>query len=350
MWVLVAVLLVSILPAGAESQKFSVSWLGIFDTQITLMGFMESQEEFNKVADETAKRLTEYNRIFDAYNSYPDLHNLWYVNRFAHQAPVEIPGELYSLIAWCKEKWESGMRETNIAMGAVLSIWHDYRTAGLEHPETAALPPMAELEEAALHTDFDQVILDDEKQTVYFADPRIKLDIGAVAKGFSADLIGEYLRQAMPSFLLSLGGNILSGEGPRDGRKHWGVSVESPFDPSIFNSANYLDVLYVDGLSVVTSGDYWRYYIVDGEKYHHIIDPDTLMPARHMRANTIVCESSTLADFMTTSLFVLSVEDGMKLVESMEGVEALWVLDSGEILMSSGMANYARSLGASAYQ
>lgn len=341
-------LLTFVFPAAADGTKYSRTMMGLFHTDVTLIGYCESQAEFDHVADQTLARLNEYNKIFDAYNSYPGLNNLWYVNRYAGQGPVEIPDELYDLIVWCQNQWNEGRQETNIALGAVLSIWHDYRTAGMENPAAAQIPDRTDLQNAMAHTNFDDVILNPQTRTVYFADPQLKLDIGAVAKGYAADLLGEYLSTEMPSFLLSLGGNVLAGDAPQDGRRHWGVSVQDPNGIQYYNIAtDILDVLYVDGVSVVTSGDYMRYYTVNGQRYHHIIDPDTLMPASHMRAVTVVCPSSTLADFMTTTLFTMPYEEGRALVEEMDGVEALWVLGDHSIKMSSGMAQYARSMGAS---
>ncbi|MDD6682761.1 MAG: FAD:protein FMN transferase [Clostridiales bacterium] len=332
-----------LLPARAEGyQKYSRMELGIFDTEITLIGYCRSQQEFNEIADGTMAQLKELNRIFDAYNSYAGLNNLWYINHYADDAPVEVPSPLFDLLLWCKEKWDEGWRQNNIVLGAVLSIWHDYRTAGLDYPQTASLPPMEKLQAAYLHTDFDQVILDPEKQTVYFADPEISLDIGAVAKGYAADLVGDYLAEKMPSFLLSLGGNIRAGISPQDGRANWGVSIQDPDDP-----AGMLDVLYLHSLSVVTSGDYWRYYVVDGKRYHHIIDPDTLMPADYIQAVTVVCESGALADYLTTALFVMPYEEGRALIDSLSGVEALWSLKDGTIYMTDGLAAMTRSHGAS---
>lgn len=343
-WICLLAALMLACPActtAEEYAKFSRVAYGIFDTEIQLIGYTKDQNEFNQAADEVMAQLRDYHRIFDAYNSYPNLHNLWYVNAHAAKEPVEIPAPLFDLIVWCKEQWADGKEGVNIAMGAVLSLWHDFRTAGIEDPLNAQLPPMAALEEAAQHTDFSKVILDHEKRTVYFADPLLKLDIGAVAKGYAADLVAASLMEKMPSFLLSLGGNVIAGEPPRDGRLHWGVSVQDPDDFS-----GMLEVLYVDQLTVVTSGDYWRYYTVDGERYHHIIDPATLMPARHIQAVTVVCESSLLADYLSTTLFLMPYEEGRALIEATEGAEAIWSLMDGTVLMSDGMAKYARSMGA----
>ena len=321
-------------------QRFSRTDLSAFDTVITLVGFVPDQAAFDRAADTAFESIQSLDHIFDGYNAYDDLHNLYYVNQHAAREPVEIPEDLFRLLSWCKEQWAAGRRETNVAMGAVLSIWHDYRNAGIRHPEEAQLPPMEELTAASAHIDFDAVVLDSEKQTVFFSDPDLTLDIGAVAKGYAADVVAASLYEDMPSFLLSLGGNVYAGNAPMDGRSNWAVGVQNPD----VTQTGTLDILDVHDKTVVTSGDYWRYYTVDGQRYHHIIDPETLMPSKKMVSVTILCESSILADFLSTALFVLSYEDGRAVADSLDGVEVMWVLPDGSIQATDGMKDYSRSL------
>ena len=319
----------------------------VFDTEISLIGFAESEEAFTRATDAAVARLQEYNQVFDGYNAYEGLHNLYYVNAHAAQEPVEVPEILFDLLLWCREQWQKGLRTTNIAMGSVLSIWHEYRTNGIRDAEHAELPPMELLQAAAEHTNFDRLILDEERRTVYFADPALRLDLGAVAKGYAADLTAAELAKDMPSFLMSLGGNVYAGNPPMDGRAAWNVGVQDPQADALkiaMGGTDILDVLAVHDKTVVTSGDYWRYYVVDGQKYHHIIDPETLMPSTKMISVTVVCDRSLLADYLSTTLFILSYEAGLKLVEEMEGVDVMWVEPDGAIHFTPGMARYSRMM------
>ena len=336
-------------PSARAEQKYSKLYYGVFDTVIQLIGYADSQDTFDRAADRMMEQLEEYHEAFDGYNSYPDLHNVWYLNRHGGEGPVEVPDCLFDLLAWCKEQSAAVPAKVNIAMGSVLSLWHEERERGLDNPKSARLPDREALEAAAGHTDFADVILDAENRTVYFADPDLKLDLGAVAKGWVADQVRDTVGAIMPSFLVSLGGTVYAGEPPLDGRKHWGVSIQNPGgDPYSTMYTDYMEVLYVDHASVVTSGDYQRFYTVDGESYCHIIDPDTLMPAKNMRAVTVLCESSGLADYLSTALFLMPIDEATALAEALPGVEALFCAMDGTVTMTEGMKSVARSGGASA--
>ena len=247
-----------------------------------------------------------------------------------------------TLLAWIRDLQPSLEGRVNVAMGAVLRLWHDAREAGV------ALPDEAALREAAEHVDMSQVILDEQAGTVYFADPELSLDLGAVAKGYTAERVAQWMLDSdMPSFIISAGGNVRCGQKPLDGRARWGVSIQDPGPADGLPGTGYMDVLYLTNLSVVTSGDYQRYYTVDGVRYHHLIDPDTLYPGRHMRAVTIVTQDSGLADALSTAVFLMPYEQGRAFVEALDGVEAYWVLLDGSVQCTDGLRAMLASQGAS---
>lgn len=341
-----ALFCLSLSGCAAAYEKYTMSFYDTFDTVVTIIGFTRSQAEFD---DATARARDLFRRLhclYDQYTPYEGVNNVFALNRDAAKAPVPVEPELYDLLAYCKQSQALVHGKVNIAMGAVLSIWHDYREAADLDPASAALPPLERLRAAAEHTDIDDLILDPAAQTVFFADPALKLDVGAVAKGYAAGLVGDMLRQsAMPSFILSAGGNIVAGEPPMDGRLRWGVSVQDP-DQSIYGDGDLMEVLYFANRCAVTSGDYQRFYVVDGVRYHHIISPDTLFPATTMRAVTVVAEDSALSDLLSTALFLMTPDEAIAFAERLEDVDALVVTNERDILMTDGMKNYAKSLGA----
>ena len=313
------------LPGSADMNKYSTVFMDTFDTVISLIGYAENQETFNARANETHAMYLHLHKMFDTYNSYADegIVSVYDVNLKAASEPVQVDPILFGLLTFCKSHYELVKGQTNVAMGSVLSIWHEYREAGLDDPDNAKLPPMEDLQAAAQHMDINNLILDAENQTVYFADPEMKLDVGAVAKGYATELVAQMLLASdMPSFIISAGGNVRMGNPPAD------------------------ETLYLTGCSVVTSGDYQRYYVVDGQRYHHLIDPDTLMPDTDFRSVSIITEDSGYADLLSTAAFLMPYEESRAFIDSLDGVEAIWLFPDGSKKMTFGAMNVAKSCGA----
>ena len=346
---LLALLLVALcLPAGAVMNKYSTMYLDSFDTVITLIGYAESEETFNEQADQVHEMFLYMHKLFDTYNSYEDegIVSIFTLNERAAQEPVAVDPILFSLLTFCKANYALCHEQVNVAMGSVLSIWHEYREAGLADPEHAQLPPMEALEAASGHMNIDDLVLDEENMTVYFADPQLRLDVGAVAKGYATELISQMLLAGpMPSFIISAGGNVRTGISPQDGRKAWGVGIQDP-DGSVFGLSDYVEVLYIHDISVVTSGDYQRYYEVGGQRYHHLIDPETLMPDTDFRSVSIITEDSGYADMLSTAAFLMPYEESRAFIESLDGVNAIWLFPDGSMQMTDGAMKVAKSCGA----
>ncbi len=331
--------------------KYSMFFFDTFDTMITILGYAPDQDTFDRVTAEAEKEFQRYHKLFDAYHAYEGIQNIYTLNRDAAQAPVAVGPELWDLLQFAKE-WQPKLRgTTNIAMGAVLSLWHNSREAAEQEGSIPALPDRAALEEAAQHTNFEDVVLNEADQTVFFKDPLLKLDVGAVAKGYACERVAQtMLASEMPSFIINGGGNVRAGHAPAAGRTFWGVGLQNPEAAQDITAPNQsMDVLFLSDLSVVTSGDYQRFYLVDGVPYHHIIAPDTLMPANNFHAVTLVCQDSGMADILSTAMFILPYEEGRALVESLPGVEAMWVRGEGdqrEVLMTEGMKAFSKNEGA----
>ena len=321
-------------PAGEEGgqKRYEASFLTLFDTVTTMVGYADSQETFTAQAQQIHDELLEYHQLYDIYNDYDGLNNLKTVNDNAGIAPVEVDAKILDMLEFSKELYEETGGRVNVAMGGVLSLWHDAREAGIEDPANAYLPDQDALEEAARHADWSNVVIDEEAGTVYLADPDMSLDVGAIAKGYAVERVCE---TAPAGMLISVGGNVRA-TGPKPDGSPWVVGIENP------DGGDFLHTLYVEDSSVVTSGDYQRYYLVDGQRYHHIIDPDTLYPATRWRSVSILCADSGIADSLSTALFTLSQEDGQKLLDAFDA-EALWMTQDGELLYSPGFQAMVRT-------
>ena len=345
---LMALLTLAFLPAGAQMNKYSNVYLDSFDTVIQLIGYAESDEIFAQQSEQVHQMYIHLHKLFDTYNSYENegIVSIYTLNQRAAKEPVKVDPILFALLTYCKSNYELCQSQVNIAMGSVLSIWHDYRDAGLENPEAAQLPPMDKLTAATAHANIDDLILDSENMTVFFNDPDMKLDVGATAKGYATEIVAKMLESGpMTSFLISAGGNVRAGAAPADGRKAWGIGIQDP-DGAVFGLSDYVEVLYIADKSVVTSGDYQRFYTVDGETYHHLIDPDTLMPSKEFRSVSIITEDSGFADMLSTAAFLMPYEESRAFIESLEGVDAIWLFPDGSMQMTEGVMEIAKSCGA----
>ncbi|MDE5995829.1 MAG: FAD:protein FMN transferase [Eubacterium sp.] len=326
--------------AGEKKERFSSSFLDLFDTASTVIAYDNSQDDFNTHLEEFHNKLEEYDHLYDIYNAYDGVNNLNTLNHSAKDAPVEVDSRIIDLLEYGKYVYELSGGKTNICFGSVLSVWHDYRQHGINNPADASLPDIKELVEAAKHTDIHSLVIDKEKNTVYFEDPALRLDVGAIAKGYAVQQVCKWAEENLwVSGAISIGGNVYTFGHKDDGKSLWNIEIESP-------NLDYMDrvaVVQITDLTVVTSGDYQRYYMVDGKKYCHIINPDTLMPSEYVASVSVLCNDSALGDALSTTLFNMSVEDGKKLVEATEGVEAVWTDKEYNKTFSSGFEKYIKN-------
>ena len=330
---ILSVLLCGCAGAGEEQKQYTATFLTVFDTVTTIVGRDVSEESFTEKTQAVHDVLLHYHQLFDIYNEYEGLNNLKTINDHPGE-PVEVEQTVIDLLLDCKAYYELTNGRVNAAMGSVLYLWHEAREDGLNDFAGAYLPDADALTEAAQHTGWDNVVIDDEANTVTLTDPALRLDVGAIAKGWSVQRAAE---TAPEGLLISVGGNVCA-TGPKDASgTPWVVGVQDPD-----GGENYLHTLYLTRGSMVTSGDYQRAYMVDGELYHHIIDPDTLYPGKLWRAVTVVCPDSGLADALSTALFLLPVEEGQKLLTQCESY-AMWVDADGEIFYSTGFEDLIRT-------
>ena len=328
--------------------KYTTSFFGTFDTVITIQGFAQNKETFDEVTKQAEARFREYHRMFDNYHSYSGINNVYALNGAAGKGPLVVPKPLFDVIKFSKDSYEMAQGKFNIALGSVITLWHEARDEAEFDENKAYLPDMNKLLIANGHTNINDIVLDETNLSVSILDPELRIDLGAVAKGYAAELVAkEMLGSKMTSFYVNAGGNIRLGEGPRDGRKNWGVSIQDP-DGAILSDVNsdLMEVLFLNETSVVTSGDYQRYFVYEGKRYHHLISPDTLMPTDYMRSVSIITKDSGYADFLSTVVFLMPFEEGKQFLDNLDGVEAVWVLNDRSVVMTEGIKSSARSLGA----
>ena len=316
----------------AAPKQYTATFLTLFDTVTTVVGPGETEAAFQQQAQQIHDELEHYHRLFDIYQEYEGICNLKTVNDQAGIAPVTVDPAIIELLTDCKHYYELTGGKVNAAMGSVLSLWHEARAEGLRDPRLARLPDKGALTAAAEHTDMEGVILDTDASTVYLSDPQLRLDVGAIAKGWATQRVAE---KAPAGMLISVGGNVCA-TGPKNGASPWVIGIQNP------EGEGNLHTLYLEKGTVVTSGDYQRTYWVEGRPYHHIIDPETQMPSEHWRSVSVIGQDSGLADALSTALFLLPLEQG-KALAARCGVEALWVDANKQEYSTPGLAALIRT-------
>lgn len=341
-------------------QKYDTTFFDTFDTVTTVVIYAESQGEAEKIGQKIHERFVDLNQLYDKYNTYPGVVNIKTLNQMAGQGPVKVEPEIIDLLSMSLDNYQK-YGQTNIAIGAVTEIWSKYRDGHEEGAEFAQgptknpdsspkIPSREELEVANQHTDIKNIVIDRENSTVEIKDPHLRLDVGAVAKGFATEIVAqEAIEAGLSSGLISAGGNVrIIGQPPEMDRDYFGVGLQNPeaIYPQGASDQSIKDTVYLNNSSVVTSGDYQRFYIVEGKPYHHLINPNTLMPADHYRSVSIVAEDSGLCDYLSTAAFCLPYEESKKLVESIDGVEGYWIHKDGSVTFTPGLKDKLQSQGA----
>ena len=324
---------------AANYERYSGYIFDAFDTTTTILAYCASPEEFEKLNQEAEAELMRFHKLFDIYNSYSGITNLHDVNLKAGKEPVEVPQEIIDILKYAKEWNKLTKGSMNVAFGSVLRIWHDIRDYNNTFPDDPVLPSRPDLEAASKHCRIDDLIIDEENRTVFFADPELQLDVGAVAKGYSVECVAKMLMgEGFNNLLINAGGNVRA-VGSKITGEDWVVGVSNPDTSS---AAEYVAKTAVSDKAVITSGVYQRFFMFDGKRYHHIIDRDSLEPEERFLSVTIITDDSGYGDALSTAVFNMDFDEGMEFVSSLENVEAMWILPDGTQKYSSGFRDYLR--------
>ena len=296
-----------------------------------------TEEEFNNYVKITDEMFGYYHKLFDIYYEYSGVNNIKTINKNAGKAPVEVDEELIIFLEYCKELYTITKGKTNIMLGSVLKIWHDARETAEEYGgylDEKMLPTKESLAEAATHTSIDLLVIDREAKTVYITDPKASIDVGAIAKGYTAQKVADKLKSmGANSMAINAGGNIIT-IGRRPTGDNWKVGITNPDKTSDETIKCRVEI---GEIALVTSGDYERYFVSGDKRYHHITDPETLMPADYFASVSIFTSDSGLADALSTALFCMSYEEGIALIEDIGEVDVLWIYKDGTMKMTDGI-------------
>lgn len=289
----------------------------LFDTVIKIQ-ILDSADQ--TVLNGLKKLCQKYDTMFSTTNEGSDLYKL----NHAGGAPVTVSDETADLIQKGIHYSELSDGAFDITIEPVSSLW-DFKSESPEVPSSDAIA------ESVSHVDYTGISLDGN--TVSLADPKAGIDLGAIAKGYIADQVKTYLKkQGVHHAIINLGGNVDVIGTKLDGSKY-NIGIQKPFD----ETGEAITSVKLKDQTVVTSGIYERYFKKDGKLYHHILDPRTGYPCdNNLYSVSIITDSSTKADALSTTCFLLGYEKGMKVINEMDGVEAIFITDDEKVHKSDG--------------
>ena len=307
-----------------ELEKHTEKVYEYFDTITTFMAYTKDEEEFNHYVSVLNEELKKYHELYNSYDAFEGVNNFRTINENAGKDAVAVDPKIIELIEYSKEMYDLTGGKINIAMGSLLGLWHDAREISVNNPDEAKIPEESVLKKASSHKDINAIEIDKEKNTVYISDPDVRIDIGAIGKGYATKIIAKRLEEeGLKHGILSVGGDdVLIGDNPASENSYYKIAIQNP---DLEDKENpYSSVVSLRNTSVVTSGDYQRYFMVDGKRYHHIIDPETMYPSTKWRSVSVILDDIAKADTISTYLFILDYEEGLEFAKKV-GAEVLWI-------------------------
>ena len=338
--------------------KCTKTWSTMFDTTVSLTLYLDKTERYDveTVFDDVEALLLKYHQYFDKYNEYPGVNNVYTINENNTEETI-IDQALFDALKYVLTNERSIKLENtamfNIALDPVLQIWHDAR----ENPLCTSVfgqdtcpVPNESVFEATYNINPDDIILNEETLTISFAKPNMSIDLGGFGKGYASEIVTDYLDLAGYSYILNAGNSNVKAGGVNPNNNdgfYYIVLLEPSFES--YSSDYYVTLKIPKSISIVTSGNYQRYFIgsEDGLYYNHIIDRRTYMPSgdkENPTAVSVLYEDGGMADIYSTAVYLMGYTEGLAYVEATQGLEAIWYLPDGSVEYSSGFETYIYQL------
>jgi thiamine biosynthesis lipoprotein len=316
-------------PSPASDQTYISLTREIMTTPITVMAPAEKAQQAAEIV------FSVFRDVDERMSEWKPTSPLSVVNAKAGIEPVAVPNDLRAILRRGVELGELTDGAFDVTWAALWGLW-DFKS------ETPRVPEDDEIATRIALINFRRIEIDDAAGTVFLPEENMMLGLGGIAKGHALDRAAAELRAAgIDSFLISAGGQMMLG-GQRDDRP-WRVGIRDPRG----GIDGYFAYLELTDASVSTSGDYERFFILDGVRYHHILDPRTGWPARGLRSATVISADATLADALSTAFMILGRERALALIEELDGLEAVLVDADGSVHVTGGLEGVLRRQGSS---
>lgn len=318
----------SILLTGCNSPTVGAINDNLFEKDDFMMGTIITQKVYGKNAEtaaiEVGKRLKEIESLMTINTPGGEINLL---NENSGKSEVVLSRETIKILDTAKKYAELSNGAFDITVGPLVKAWRIFS-------DNPIVPSVEQIDRLLKLVDYRKLALDKQTSKAKLAISGQVVDLGGIAKGYAGDeAIAIYKKHGIKSAFVNLGGNVVVLGRKPDGEP-WRIGIQNPRA----ENGSYIGVLEVENKAVVSSGDYERFFEKNGKRYHHIIDPKTGYPADSgLISTTIVAEVSMDADALSTAVFVLGLEEGMALVEKLEGVEAIFITKDKEIYTTKGL-------------
>lgn len=330
-----------------EEKMYKKEIFGYFDTVHTIISYDKNEEEFEKKVQFYKKNIENYHKLYNIYENYEGINNIKTINDNAGIKEIKVDKKIIELldesIKWNKEI----NNKVNISSGNIIDEW--------SKTKDGIIPLKNKLENLKKCAKIENIEINKEKETVFIKEKCTKINVGAVAKGYAVEKVVESMKkEKMDNFIISAGGNVkvvgkrlVENDKIKDltrCKKEFCIGITAPIynndildKNNSYKNKNFIAKIVGTDNSIVTTGSYQRYNVINGEIYGHVVDLDELKPKNNFGSVTIITKNSGLADFLSTTLYLLSYEEGKNLVNKLENVEVIWAFNDGTIKYSKNL-------------
>ncbi|MBB6214890.1 thiamine biosynthesis lipoprotein [Anaerosolibacter carboniphilus] len=323
-FILMVTILLTTFQVGCKSEEKMVSdSTYMLGTYLQLSVWTSNEAKGMDIIKTAFERIKE---IEDKMSANIDESEIGQINQNAGRDYVEVSEETSELIKKAVHYAQVTDGAFDPAIGKLVKLW------GIG-TENERIPSEDEIRDALSFVDYRKIEFQGENK-VKLSEPEMRIDLGGIAKGYAADEVTKIMREkGIKHAIINLGGNVVTLGKKTDGSS-WKIGIQDPFEPT----GTHMGIIEAHDQTVVTSGNYERYFIQDDKRYHHIIDPKSGYPAENgIVSASIITNSSTDADGLSTSVYVLGLDKGMKLIESLDGVECIIITEDKKVYLSSGL-------------
>lgn len=324
LYLLIIILLVS--GCNKESTYLSRN-MNYMDTIINIKLYDNSKKALEALS-KIDEIYSEYDKLADRYKAYDNIININYINnKLSINQDLIIDKKLYDILEYSKSFASKTNNLFNIALGNVIDVWASYRKG-----EKEGIPSIDELKSSG-SINLDDLVLKDNNTIMKKS--MIVIDLGAIAKGYVTEVVGDYLDSiGLHNYLITAGTSSIKA-GNHYKNSDYKIGLINPSNPN-----DIYKIIKGHNMSVTTSGSFERYYEYEGIRYGHIIDPNTLFPSDHMLSVMVITDDAALGEILSTTLFLMPIDEGIEYLKQFEGVEAIWYESDNNIVMSDGMKAY----------